>query len=88
MAAIAFAGCGAGAVIDEKAAAIDVREGFEELGVKASAIDCPADVDAERGAPYVCRAETPKGTFRVVYTQLDEEGTVGMPRLEKVPGSA
>jgi hypothetical protein len=82
---MALTGCGGGTVIDDRAAEIDVREGFEELGVKTREIDCPGDVEVERGAPYACRAETPKGAFRVVYRQLDEEGTVGRPTLEKLP---
>ena len=84
---LAAVGCGAGSVIDHRAAEIDVREGFEELGVTVRSVDCPADVEVERGAVYACRAETPRGAFRVLYRQLDEEGSVGGPRLERVPAA-
>jgi hypothetical protein len=80
------AGCGGGTVIDHAGAEVDVREGFEELGVRVSSVDCPADVETEEGAAYVCRAGTSRGDFRVVYTQLDGEGRVGRPRLERAAG--
>jgi hypothetical protein len=83
--AVAAVGCGAGTVIDERAAEIDVREGFDELGVRVRSVECPADVEVERGALYACRAHTARGAFRVLYRQLDEDGSVGRPRLERIP---
>jgi hypothetical protein len=82
--AVVAAGCGAGKVIDQSAAEIDVREGFKELGARPIEVHCPSGVDAEQGAEYRCRARTSRGTFRVIYTQIDGDGGVGRPRLERL----
>jgi len=74
-------------VIDSAAAEIDVREGFKELGARAIEVDCPAGVDAERDVEYRCRARTSRGAFRVIYTQIDDEGGVSGPRLERLGGT-
>ena len=83
-AALAIAGCGGGTVIDPEAAEEDIRAGFADRGATVTAIDCPSDVDTKKGATYECVAETSKGTFRVVYRQLDAEGSVSQPRLERL----
>jgi Domain of unknown function (DUF4333) len=81
-------GCGGGTVIDHAGAEADVRQGFDELGVRVRSVACPADVETREGALYACRATTSRGSFRVIYTQLDAEGRVGRPRLERVPEGA
>ena len=86
--ALALAGCGGGTVIDPEAAEEDIRAGFAARDTTVTAVDCPSDVDAEKGAAYECEAETPHGDFRVIYRQLDNDGSVSQPRLEPVGGEA
>ena len=84
---VAASGCGGGKVIDHTAAEIDVRDGFKELGARRIEVHCPSGVDAKRGAEYRCRARTSRGSFRVIYTQIDDDGGVGLPRLERLGGN-
>jgi hypothetical protein len=79
-------GCGGGTVIDPEAAEEDIRAGFVARDVAVEAVDCPSDVDVEEGATYECVADTDRGRFRVVYRQLDGEGSVSQPRLERLMG--
>ena len=82
--AAAAAGCGGGTVIDAEAAEEDIRAGFGARDVTIRSVDCPSDVDVEEGATYECVAETAQGRFRVIYRQLDAEGSVSQPRLERL----
>ena len=85
----AAAGCGGGTVIDSEAAEEDIRAGFANRDVAVTSVDCPSDADAEAGTTYECVAQTPRGTYRVIYRQLDGDGTVSQPRIEReseVPG--
>ena len=77
------AGCGGGTVIDSEAAEEDIRAGFAARDVTVTSVDCPSDADAEAGTTYECVAETPRGTYRVIYRQLDADGTVSQPRIER-----
>ena|SRR5690349_6284048 len=83
--ALAASGCG-GKVIDPEAAEEDIRAGFAVRDVTVTAVDCPSDVDAEEGATYECVAETQQGRFRVIYRQLDGDGSVSQPRLTRIEG--
>ena len=80
--ALAFTGCGGGKVIDPEAAEEDIRAGFAARDATVTAIDCPSDVDADKGGTYECDVETSQGDFRVIYRQLDDDGSVSQPRLE------
>ena len=82
-AALLGAGCGS-TVVDQEAAEQDIRVGFGERNVTVNEVDCPADVETESGASYECVATTSKGRFRVIYRQLDGEGKVSAPRLERL----
>ena len=82
--AAAAAGCGGGTVIDPEAAEEDIRAGFAARDATVTAIDCPSDVDAEKGATYECEVESSRGDFRVIYRQLDGDGSVSQPRLEPI----
>jgi len=86
--ALTAAGCGGGTVIDPGAAEEDIRAGFAARDATVTSIDCPSDVDAEMGGTYECVAETSRGTYRVIYRQLDDEGSVSQPRLERIGGGA
>jgi hypothetical protein len=86
--ACAAAGCGGDTVIDPEAAEEDIRAGFADRDATVTSIDCPSDVDAEKGGTYECQAETTRGTYRVIYRQLDDEGTVSQPRLERIAGAS
>jgi hypothetical protein len=83
VAAVAAAGCGE-TQIDAESAEIDVREGIEGLGAEVTAVSCPEELEAARGEVLRCRAETSKGAFRVSYRLLDDDGTVGRPRIERL----
>ena len=86
--ALTAAGCGGGTVIDPEAAEEDIRAGFAARDATVTAIDCPSDVDTERGGTYECVAETSRGTYRVIYRQLDDDGSVSQPRLVRIGGGA
>src|SRR5919106_423105 len=56
--ALAIAGCG-GEVIDDGKAEDFIRDGLEErVGVQVSSVDCPSDVDVEKGKTFDCAANT------------------------------
>ena len=80
----AAVGCGGGTVIDPEAAEQDIRAGFAARDVRVTAVDCPSDVDAEKGGTYECGVETAQGDFRVTYRQLDGDGSVSQPRIERI----
>jgi uncharacterized protein DUF4333 len=82
--ALALAGCGGGTVIDPEAAEEDIRAGFATRDITVTSVDCPSDVDAEKGGTYECEAETSEGDFRVIYRQLDDDGSVSQPVLEPI----
>jgi hypothetical protein len=84
--ALLAVGCGGGTVIDPEAAEEDIRAGFAARDITVSSVDCPSDVQTEAGGTYECAAETPRGTFRVVYRQLDADGTVSQPRIARESG--
>ena len=86
--AVAVAGCGGGTVIDPEAAEEDIRAGFASRDVTVDSVDCPSDVDAEEGGTYECEVETSQGDFRVIYRQLDGDGSVSQPRLEPLGSEA
>ena len=83
--ALALSGCGGGTVIDPEAAEEDIGAGFAVRDIDVTAVDCPSDVETEKGGTYVCVADTSRGRFRVIYRQLDADGTVSKPRLEAFP---
>jgi hypothetical protein len=73
-------GCGE-TVIDPEAAEEDIKAGFGARDVTVRSVSCPTDVETEKGGEYECTADTSRGSFRVVYRQLDANGSVGAPRL-------
>ena len=82
--ALAAAGCGGGTVIDPEAAEEDIRAGFATRDATVTAIDCPSDVDTAEGETYACEAATSKGDFRVIYRQLDDDGSVAQPQIVRI----
>ena len=82
--AAAAAGCGGGTVIDSEAAEEDIRAGFGARDLTVKSVACPDDVDTAEGETYECVAETSAGSFRVIYRQLDADGSVSQPRIEPV----
>ena len=87
MLGMAAAGCGGGTVIDPEAAEEDIRQGFASRNVTVTAVDCPSGADTDAGGLYSCEARTPGGSYRVTYRQLDAEGTVSAPRIERIGGA-
>ena len=86
--ALAAAGCGGGTVIDSEAAQEDILAGLGARDITVESVDCPGDVDTEEGATYECVVQTQRGEFRVIYRQLDADGTVSQPRLERISGAS
>jgi hypothetical protein len=83
--ALLAAGCGGGTVIDHTAAEEDIRAGFALRDITVKAVECPSDVDTGEGEPYECEAQTSEGEFRIIYRQLDADGNVSQPRIERIP---
>jgi hypothetical protein len=86
--ALLVAGCGGEAVIDQEAAAEDIRVGFATRHITVSDVDCPGGVKTDAGSTYACVADTSRGRFRVIYRQLDADGSVSQPRIERLKGDA
>ena len=73
---LAIAGC-RGDVIDDGKAEDFIGDGLEErVGVEVSAVDCPSDVDVEKGKTFECAASTGRGRFAVTIRMTDDEGTI------------
>ena len=86
--ALLAAGCGGGTVIDHTAAEEDIRAGFAVRDITVKAVACPSDVDTGEGETYECEAETSEGEFRIIYRQLDADGSVSKPRIERISGGS
>jgi len=86
--ALTAAGCGGGTVIDPGAAEEDIRAGFAARDATVTSIDCPSDVDAERGGTYECDAASSRWANSATYRPCDDEGSVSQPRLERIGGGA
>ena len=82
--ALAVSGCGGGTVIDSEAAEEDIKVNLAVRDATVTSVKCPDDVDTGEGETYECVAETSLGDFRVIYRQVDDEGTVSQPRLERL----
>ena len=81
---IALSGCGE-TIVDPQAAESDVLDGLgDQLGVRIESVRCPGDFPARAVATFECIAETPRGTLRISYRLLDDQGAVGAPVVEKV----
>jgi hypothetical protein len=75
-AVLALAGCGDKVIDDVKAEGF-VEDGLEsESGVRVASVDCPSDVDVEKGKTFDCTAVTDRGRFTVTIRMTDDEGTV------------
>ena len=84
MIALLVAGCG-DTFIDPRAAEEDIlRELLDERGIEVDTVWCPEEVEAEEGAAYVCTAQTPRAELRITYRQIDGEGGVGTPEIERI----
>ncbi len=81
---LAVAGCGGGTVIDPEAAEEDIRANLAVRDITVSAVDCPSDVETGEGRTYECEVATSRGHFRVIYRQLDADGSVSAPRLVRL----
>ena len=82
--ALLIAGCG-DTFIDPRAAEEDIlRELLDERGIEVDAVRCPEEVEAENGDTYECTAQTPRAEFRITYRQIDDEGGVGTPEIERI----
>jgi hypothetical protein len=76
IAALVIAGCG-DEVIDDGKAEVFVQDGLESQGgVKVDSVDCPSDVEVEKGKTFDCTAVTDEGKFTVTIRMTDDEGTV------------
>jgi Domain of unknown function (DUF4333) len=81
--ALAIAGCG-GKVIDDEKAEGFVEDGLERQGgIEVDAVDCPADVDVEKGKTFDCTAVTDQGRLSVTIRMTDDEGTVVPVRAKR-----
>jgi Domain of unknown function (DUF4333) len=82
-AALALAACG-GKVIDDEKAEGFVQDGLEtQGGIKVDSVDCPSDVDVEKGETFDCTAVTDQGRFSVTIRMTDDEGTVVPVRAKR-----
>jgi Domain of unknown function (DUF4333) len=76
IATLAMAGCG-DEVIDDGKAEVFVQDGLESQGgLKVDSVDCPSDVEVEKGKTFDCTAVTDEGRFTVTIRMTDDEGTV------------
>jgi hypothetical protein len=76
IATLAMAGCG-DEVIDDGKAEVFVQDGLESQGgVKVDSVDCPSDVEVEKGKTFDCTAVMDEGRFTVTIRMTDDEGTV------------
>ena len=75
VAALAIAGCG-DEVIDDGEAEDFVQDGLQQSKVKVDSVECPSDVDVEKGKSFECAAETNRGGFTVTLRMLDDDGTI------------
>jgi hypothetical protein len=83
VAALALAACG-GKVIDDEKAEGFVQDGLEtQGGIKVDSVDCPSDVDVEKGETFDCTAVTDQGRFSVTIRMTDDEGTVVPVRAKR-----
>ena len=74
LAALALAGCGG---LDTDKAESEIESGIrEQTGVKDVQVDCPEDVDAEKGGTFRCRATAEGERAPVSVTQQDDEGRI------------
>jgi hypothetical protein len=70
------AGCG-GKVIDESKAEDAVQRDFERgVGIDASSVDCPGDVDVKAGNTFNCVVQTKRGRATVTLKVLNEDADV------------
>jgi hypothetical protein len=73
---LAVAGCGEEVIDDGKAEGF-IRDGLEDQGgLTVASVDCPSDVDVEKGKTFDCTAETDRGRFEVTIRMTDDEGTI------------
>ncbi|MEX0993069.1 MAG: DUF4333 domain-containing protein [Solirubrobacterales bacterium] len=55
----------------------DIEKALTKAGTPAESVDCPSDVEPDKGSRFECTVETKNGKQRkVVVTQLDNEGHV------------
>jgi Domain of unknown function (DUF4333) len=81
--AIALGGCG-GKVIDDERAEQSIEDDFERsVGIRASSVDCPTDVDVTTGDTFECRVETQRGTATVTLEILNEDADVRVVDLKQ-----
>jgi hypothetical protein len=54
------------------------RQVSDRLGVSGIVVECPEDMEVQRGATFVCTARAPGGDegLRIEVTQLDDDGNV------------
>jgi NAD(P)H-hydrate repair Nnr-like enzyme with NAD(P)H-hydrate epimerase domain len=83
LAALMITACG-GKVIDDGKAEGFIEDGLQkQAGLKVSSVDCPSDVDVEKGKTLDCTAETDRGRYAVTLRMTDDEGTVVPARVQR-----
>ena len=73
--AIAIAGCGSQQLDTAEAERTIANRLGEQAGTRVK-IECPDDVEIEKGDTFQCKARARNDTATVKVTQLDDEGNV------------
>lgn len=80
--ALALAACGK--VIDDQKAEDSIQADFEKnVGIAASSVDCPSDVDVKTGDTFDCVVETKRGKATVTLKILNEDADVRVVNLKR-----
>jgi uncharacterized protein YdgA (DUF945 family) len=73
IAALAFVGCG-GTVIDSTKQEEALEENLtKSLNEKVSSVDCPSDVEVEKGNTFTCSVKLEKGEGQTVTLEIRNE---------------
>ena len=73
MAALLIAGCG-GTVIDSAKTEDALQANLSNsLETKVSSVDCPSDIEVEKGATFTCSVKLTDGEDQVVTLRIDNE---------------
>jgi Domain of unknown function (DUF4333) len=84
LAALAIAGCGDKVIDDEKAEGF-IEDGLESQSrLRVASVDCPADVEVERGRTFDCTAVTDRGRYTITIRMTDDDGTIAPVGAERV----
>lgn len=83
--AFAFAGCGAGNVVDPAKTGIAVRYDVEEAtGAKVAKVTCPSGIEVRAGNRFACRVTTESGDQALAeLVVLNDRADLRLVRLRK-----